>query len=258
MTPIKYPKISIITPSLNQGRFIKETIESVLSQDYPNLEYWIIDGGSTDETLRILKSFGRKIKWVSEKDGSQTKAINKGLKKVSGDIIAYLNSDDVYLPNTFNTVADYFLSHGQAAWLSGNYFIIDEKGRKIQSFVAAYKTFLRSRPTLKRLTIANYIIQPSTFWRKEVVQKIGSFDPTLSYAMDYDYWMRIIQEFPLHVLDNHFSLFRIHNVSKSKNQFEKQFNEEYQVIKRYEKNPILLFLHKLHNGLIILTYKLIK
>ncbi len=98
------PKISIITPSYNQGRFIKETIDSVLSQNYPNLEYWVMDGGSTDETVKVLKSYGKKINWVSKKDKGQTNAINEGLKKVTGDIIAYINSDDVYAPDVFRQV----------------------------------------------------------------------------------------------------------------------------------------------------------
>lgn len=93
---MSYPKISIITPSYNQGSFIKQTIDSVLNQNYQNLEYWVIDGGSTDKTVKILKSYGRKIKWISEKDKGQTDAINKGLKKITGDIIAFINSDDYY------------------------------------------------------------------------------------------------------------------------------------------------------------------
>lgn len=258
MQKISRPKISIITPSFNQARFIKETIDSVLSQNSPNLEYWIIDGGSTDNTKKILKSYGHKIKWISERDRGQTHAINKGLRKVSGDIIAYLNSDDLYLPNTLNTVAEFFATHRAAMWVTGDYFIIDEKGKKIQSYVAVYKKFLRKKPTLGRLTIANFIIQPSTFFRNDLLKKIGFFDETLRYCMDYDFWMRTIQKFPLYVLDNHFSLFRLHQRSKSGSEYEKQFKEEHKIVSKYIRNPFHLLLHQFHTSLIVMAYKLIK
>jgi glycosyltransferase involved in cell wall biosynthesis len=173
MTKPHYPKISIITPSYNQGQFIKETIDSVLDQNYPNLEYWVIDGGSTDNTVKILKKYGTKIKWVSEKDRGQTHAINKGLKKASGEIIAYLNSDDVYLPNSLFTIADYFMKHPDIMWLTGDYVIIDELGHQIQSGVAWYKRLFRTFPGRTSLMIGNYIIQPSTFWRSQVVKKLA-------------------------------------------------------------------------------------
>ncbi len=258
MRKVNYPKISLITPSFNQGKFIKETIESVLSQNYPNLEYFVIDGGSTDNTLKILKSYGNKIKWLSEKDKGQTNAINKGLRKATGEIITYLNSDDMYLPNTLNTVAEYFMENDEAQWLTGDYFIIDEKGKKIQSYIASYKKILRRRPTFGRLTIANYIIQPSTFWRRSLLKDMGLLDESLHYCMDYDYWIRIIQKNKLHVLDNHFSLFRIHGQSKGGEKFEEQFKEEHQIVKKYIRNPVQLLFHRLHATAIVLAYKLIK
>lgn len=254
----KFPKISIITPSYNQGSFIKQTIDSVLSQQYPNLEYWIIDGKSTDQTVDILKSYGKKINWISEKDKGQTDAINKGLKKITGDIVAYINSDDVYLPHTFFTVAKYFLQHPQAQWLTGDYEIIDEKGNIIQSFVADYKRMLRSFPSFSLLSIANFISQPSTFWRGEVVKKIGSFDVKLRYCMDFDYWMRLAQRYPLHVLKNKFSQFRIHRNSKGGSQYMQQFAEEQQVTEKYMPSTIILLLHKLHASAIVMAYKLLK
>ena len=103
---MKLPKISIVTPSFNQAKFIRATIDSVLSQDYPDLEYFIIDGGSTDGTTEILKSYGQKIKWISEKDKGQTDAINKGLKLSEGELLAYLNSDDIYLPGALKKVGE--------------------------------------------------------------------------------------------------------------------------------------------------------
>jgi len=254
----KYPKISIVTPSFNQGKFIKETIDSILDQKYSNLEYWIIDGGSTDETVNILKSYGKKIKWISEKDKGQTNAINKGIKKTTGDIIMYLNSDDVMMPNTLNVVAQYFMQHPDAMWLTGDYFIIDENGKKIQSFIANYKKLLRKYPSFNVFSIANFIIQPSTFWKKEIHDEFGLFDEKLKYCMDYDFWMKIYKKYKLHVLKKHFSLFRIHSLSKGGSQYKKQFVEEHQVCKKYNKNPLILFLHKIHAFLIVSAYKIIK
>lgn len=252
------PKISVITPSYNQGHLIRETIDSVLNQNYPNLEYIVMDGGSTDNTVQVLKQYKGKLDYVSKKDRGQTDAINQGIKKATGDILMYLNSDDIMLPNTLNTVGEYFNSHPDAMWLTGDYFIIDEKGKKIQSFVANYKKVLRNIPIFDVLSIANFIIQPSTFWRKELTKEIGIFDESLHLCMDYDYWMRTIQKYPLHVLPNHFSLFRIHGTSKGGTQYEKQFNEEHQVLCRYNQNLLVRFVHKIHATLIVLAYKIIK
>jgi len=256
-------KISIITPSFNQGHFIKETIDSVLSQDYPNFEYIIMDGASSDETVKILKSYAPKgkkgkISWVSQKDNGQTDAINMGLKKATGDIVMYLNSDDVMLPNTLKIVAGYFTSHNDAMWLTGGYLIVDEKGNKIQSFISLYKTLLRKIPFFTTLTIANFIIQPSTFWRRSLINEIGFFDKSLHYCMDFDYWMRIIRKYKLHVLPNHFSFFRIHGSSKGGLLFKKQFREEHKVVLKYSQNKFVNFLHLLHSNLIIFIYFFIK
>lgn len=258
MTPDNSPKITIITPSFNQSAFIKETIDSVLAQNYSNLEYWVIDGGSTDETVSILQSYGDKIHWISEKDAGQTDALNKGFARATGEIISYLNSDDVYLPNTLHTVAEYFMAHPETGWVTGDYCIIDEKGREIQSFVVAYKRFLRSFLSLNLLLVANPIIQPSTFWRASVQQKVGLFDDKLHFCMDYEYWLRIMKLFPVQVLNNHFSLFRIHAQSKGGGQYKKQFVEEFDVASLHTANILLLFLHKLHATLIVVAYSLLK
>lgn len=252
------PKISVITPSYNQGHLIEETIQSILNQNYPNLEYIVMDGGSTDNTVEVLKKYKDQLSFVSKKDKGQTDAINQGIARSTGEILMYLNSDDVMLPNTLNTVGEYFLSNTDAMWLTGDYFIIDAEGKKIQSFVANYKKFLRNFPLFNVLSIANFIIQPSTFWRKKLGVEIGKFDEQLHLCMDYDFWMRAIQKYPLHVLPNHLSLFRIHGTSKGGTQYEKQFNEEHTVMLRYNQNIVPRILHKIHAGLIILVYKLIK
>ncbi len=254
----KYLKISVITPSFNQGSFIKETIDSVLNQNYPNIEYIVMDGGSTDNTIKILKSYGDKIKWISKKDNGQADAINKGMTKVTGDIITYINSDDVMLPNTLKIINKYFLKHPKAMWLTGDYFIIDEKGNKIQSIITTYKRLLRKYSTKNMLLIANYIIQPSTFWRHSLIKEIGFFDESLHYCLDFDYWMRVINKFKLHTLPNHFSFFRIHDKSKGGVLYKKQFEEEHKLVMEYTNNLFIRILHWLHYKLIILIYSMIK
>ncbi len=255
---MKYARIGVVTPSYNQGAFIRETIGSVLGQEYPNLDYRVIDGGSTDSTVAILRSYGPKADWISEPDDGQASAINKGLKDISADIVAFINSDDVYLPGTFSSVAAYFTDHPEAMWLTGDHFVIDAQGSRIQSYVAAYKRMLRGRPTFRRLAVANYIVQPSTFWRKKLLDEIGFFDESLKYCFDYDFWMRAIRRHPLHVIRRPLSLFRVHGGSKGGSQFSMQFAEEHAVVRRYISGKPLLALHWFHARLIVFAYRLIK
>jgi glycosyltransferase involved in cell wall biosynthesis len=258
MNDKRYPKIGIVTPSYNQAAFIRATIDSVLGQEYPNLDYWVIDGGSTDETREVLAGYGDRIKWISEKDEGQTQAVNKGLAMMRADIFAFINSDDVYLPGALHAVARYFNDHPDALWLTGDHAIIDGQGKRIQPYVATYKRLLRRRPTFRRLAVANFIVQPSTFWKRELFEEVGPFDESLRYCFDYDFWMRAIRTYPLHTTDQPLSLFRIHGESKGGAQFVEQFREEHEVAKRYATGKTLLGLHRLHAGLIVLAYRLLK
>ncbi|MGC8771755.1 MAG: glycosyltransferase family 2 protein [Brevinematia bacterium] len=249
-------KFSIIVPSYNQGKFIKQTIDSILAQDVEK-EVFVIDGCSTDGTLDILRSYGDKIKWISEKDKGQTDAINKGLRMVSGDIIAYINSDDYYLSGSLKIVEDLFKKHPDFMWLTGDGIIVDKDGKEIQGFVSVYKKILRSFHGF--IYITNFIIQPSTFFRKSVLDEIGFFDETKRYTMDYDYWLRLYSKGykPL-ITDYKISAFRIHGLSKGGVKYKEQFVEDFEIVKRYCKNIFLLFLHYLHNKLIVLVYFFIK
>ena len=251
--------IGIVTPSYNQGAFIAETIDSVLGQRYPHVDYWVMDGGSTDNTVEVLKRYGGRIHWVSERDGGQAQTINRGLQRISSaEIIAFINSDDAYLSGAFESVARYFHLHPEASWLTGDHFIIDAVGRRIQAHVRAYKRMLRRHPVFRRLALANYIVQPSTFWRRELVEEVGLFDESLKYCFDYDFWMRAIQRHPLHVVDVPLSLFRVHGLSKGGSEFARQFEEEHRVLKRYTSSRTLLGLHRLHARLIVFAYQTLK
>jgi len=251
------PMISIVTPSFNQGKYIRQTIDSVLNQDYPNFEYYVIDGGSTDDTVDILRSYGDRIHWVSAIDQGQADAINKGFQAANGDILAYINSDDYYLPGAFRQVARAF-SNTNVHWVSGDYRIIDQDGRPIQPFVTSYKRFWRRFSSLGVFSIINYIAQPSTFWRRDLLMQAGCLDLNLHYALDYDILMRVFQIVPPVILEQPLSIFRIHKSSKGGSQFQKQFNEELTVLRRYNKNRTLDTLHMMHNELIKLIYQLIK
>jgi glycosyltransferase involved in cell wall biosynthesis len=254
----------IVTPSFNQAQFISQTIESVLSQDV-KVQYWIMDGKSSDLTVAVLKSFGRKIHWLSEKDKGQTDAINKSIKKCAAlkpkpsDIFAYINSDDYYIPEALNNVVQAFAQSPDKQWLVGDALIINEKNEEIQPLVRQYKSVLRRLLSLPLLLVLNPIPQPAVFIKWAAVEKVGLFNAKLRYVMDYEYWLRLMATvgMPL-VLDQPLAAFRIHGASKGGTQFIHQFDEELSVAQRFTKNSAWLFFHTVHNEMVKLVYRLIK
>src|SRR5258706_631032 len=258
-TSANYPKISLVTPSLNQGRFIEETIQSVLSQNYPNLEYLVMDGGSTDNTLDILKRYSNQLKWVSEKDTGQSNAINKGLRMASGEILAYLNADDVLLPGTLLKVANLFMEHRQTMWMTGQCRIIDEDNGEIRRLITAYKNLWLhlSHPSI--LLITDYISQPSTFWRANVMSELGYLDESLHYVMDYEYWLRLYSKYPPLFIPEYLAAFKIHRQSKTTSTGHKNIfiEEERAIIQRHTNSRSLMMLHNLHRLLMTSTYSII-
>jgi len=253
-----FPRISIITPSFNQGGFIERTIESVLSQNYPKLEYIVMDGGSTDETIKILKSYGKKIIWKSEKDKGQAEAVNKGLKIATGEIVAYLNSDDIYEKNTLFKVANYFLKDPERKWIFAKCRIIDKNGKEIRKGITGYKNFFLKRYNYNTLLILNYISQPAVFWKKEVVKEIGYFKTGEYYNLDYEYWLRIGKKFKPGFINEYLASFRVHNKAKSGSSFFNHYWQEFRVAGRFTKNPLILSLHFLNFLTIILIYNLLR
>lgn len=255
--PQKLPKISVITPSLNQGKFIERTVKSVLDQKYPNLEYIIMDGGSVDNTLSVLKKYRTEIKLFSGRDNGQSDAINKGIKRSTGEIICYLNSDDYLMPGSLFKVAGFFSGNGQAKWLTAKCRIVNESGIEIRKWVTLYKNFFLKYVRSKSVfNIVQFISQPSTFWKRELTESVGLFDVGLHYDMDYDYWLRIWQKFPLYYLDEYLSSYRVHQSSKAVVSPETQFKIQYEIIKKYEKNKFVLFLHFLHAQFSLLIYRI--
>lgn len=241
-----FPKISVITPSLNQARYIEKTICSVLDQHYPDLEYIVVDGGSTDGTVEILKKYEGRLAWTSEKDSGQSEGINKGMRMATGDIIAFLNSDDIYEPGTLTAVAARFMADSSTMWLTGRCRIIDEEDREIRSIITVYKNLLLAHYRYQLLLIANPISQPATFWKKEVVDEIGLFDPAESLVMDYDYWLRIGQRYRPAIVDKDLAAFRIHPQSKTSRGRFMMILRECAVSRKYSRSTLFNVLHYLH------------
>ena len=187
-------KISIIIPSYNQGRFLDATLASIFKQGIDDIEVIVNDGGSTDNSVEILRSYASRIRWRSASDRGQTDAINRGLREASGDILAYLNSDDVYLPGALAEVLAHFDAHPDCMVLYGSAHHLHEDG-----------TFMEEYPTkpwdYDTLFDTCYICQPAAFWRRSIHSRFGFFDERLHYSMDYEFWLRVGAQTPFHFLD---------------------------------------------------------
>jgi glycosyltransferase involved in cell wall biosynthesis len=208
-------KVSIVTPSFNQGRFIERTIESVLSQrgDF-ELEYLVVDGGSTDETLSILRRYEGRLRFVSERDRGQSDAINKGFRLTGGEVLAWLNSDDTYEPGALDAVAR-ALGGGGARWCFGDCRIVDEDDREVRSAIARYKSWVSRRYSRARLVGRNFIPQPATFFRRDLLDEAGGLDESLHFAMDYDLWLRFAAAAEPAFVPRTLASFRWHGRSKT-------------------------------------------
>lgn len=221
------PLVTVVTPSYNQGRFIRSTIESVLKQDYPRIEYLVMDGGSTDETVSILREYSDRLRWISEPDHGQAHAINKGWRQARGSILAYLNSDDLYLPGAVTQAVATLDAHPGAAAVYGEGYHVDEQGRILERY-----------PTepfeADRLQETCFISQPTVFLRRDAVERVGYLDESLRYCIDYDLWIRLARAGKILIHTPHYlASTRLHADAKTLGQRRQAHAEILQVIYRH-------------------------
>ena len=210
MASTDHPRVSIVTPSYNQASFLEETICSVIDQGYPNLEYFIIDGGSKDGSLEIIKKYSKHLAgWISETDQGQTDAINKGFARATGDVFAWLNSDDTYQPGAISEAVAYLEAYPKTGMVYGDANLIDEGGKVIGKFPARQTDYSH----LMRGYV--HIPQQASFFRSEHWKQVGPLDPTFYFAMDYDLWVRLSRRTQLDYVPRLWANFRLHGSAKS-------------------------------------------
>ncbi len=207
------PLVSIITPSYNQAQFLESTICSVLEQGYPNIEYIICDGGSTDGSVGIIHKYEARLKWwCSEKDKGQSDAINKGVEQSTGEIIGWLNSDDLYYPDAIEIVANYFNTHPEVDMIYGGIDRIDSKGKFIQQSVPLDYSFK------EMLSHSLVIPQPASFFRRSCFDDVGGLDVDYFHSMDFNLWAKMGMRFSIRKIDHVLAKFRSHADAKSVSQ----------------------------------------
>lgn len=220
------PLVSIVTPSFNMGGFIEETIRSVLDQDYPNIEYLVMDGGSSDGTLDILKRYEGRLKYVSEPDRGQTDAVNKGFQSSRGSIFTFLNADDTLLPGAVTAAVQAFADHPEAGVVYGDAWFIAEDGSRTAPYpVEPFDA--------KKFERRCFICQPAAFIRREVYSSSGMLDPERHNALDYDLWIRIAQRYPMKKIDKFLANSRIHEGSKTVYQMGPAMLAAIEVLRHY-------------------------
>jgi len=204
------PRVSIITPSFNQGRFLEESIRSVLEQSYPNIEYIVVDGGSRDESVEIIKKYQEHFAWwVSEKDKGHADALNKGFARATGEILAWLNSDDVYYPQAVAEAVALLKEHPEVGMVYGDADLIDNSGAAVGQFAARQTDYRRM------LRGSVHIPQATTFFRADLWRQVGPLDLSLFFSFDYDLWVRIAKVSQLLYVPKRWAKFRIHGEGKT-------------------------------------------
>lgn len=204
------PLVSIVTPSYNQGKYLERTILSVLTQDYPNIEYIVMDGGSNDNSLEIIRKYAERIShWKSEKDLGQTDAINQGFAKATGQIFAWINSDDTYEPNAISEAVEYMTTHPEIGMVYGDCNFIDANDRIIGKFNAKQTDYDKLR------TGYVHIPQQASFWRADLWQEVEPLDTSIYFAMDYDLWLRLARISKICYYPKLWANFRLHGDAKS-------------------------------------------
>lgn len=222
------PIVSVVTPSYNQGRFIRATIESVLSQNYPNLEYIVMDGGSTDETNAIVREYGSRLVFVSEPDRGQSHAINKGFRLAKGNVLAWLNSDDVLLPGAVGAGVRALSGNPDAGFVYGDGYLMDAAGNVTGRFPHTRE------PDLWRLVhLSDYILQQAVFFRREVLDDVGYVDESLRYGLDWDLFIRIGLKYRLAYVPECLGCIREYSETKSSSGGAERVRELHAILRKH-------------------------
>jgi glycosyltransferase involved in cell wall biosynthesis len=230
------PLVSVVTPSFNQAAFLEATIESVVAQDYPNLEYIIIDGGSTDGSLEIIGRYESNLAYsCSEPDAGQTEAINKGFARARGEILAWLNSDDVYRPHAISAAIKALEMHPEAGMVYGQADYIDENGATVGRFPSAITDLRRLRQGYV------HIPQQAAFFRASLWRLVGPLDLSFYFAMDYDLWVRIASISPILYVREVWAGFRLHSDAKTLAAAARCWPEMWRVHRREGGSPLSIF-----------------
>jgi glycosyltransferase involved in cell wall biosynthesis len=220
------PLVSVVTPCLNSARYLEQTIQSVLAQDYPRIEYIVKDGGSTDESLHILKRYEGRLRWVSEPDRGTADAINRGFELSQGEVFAFLNADDFYLPGAISAAVGKLLETPDAAAVYGDAWWVDEEGRPLSPYpVRDFDPGLLAREC--------FICQPASFLRRDAFKNIGGMDPELDVTFDYELWMRLARIYQLRRIDTPLAYSRMHAANKSLGRRMEVFRQTFQILLRH-------------------------
>lgn len=219
------PKISIVTPSFNQANFLERTIRSVLDQGYPNLEYIVIDGGSTDGSVEVIRKYEHQLTyWVSEPDDGQTAAINKGLRRATGEWVAWQNSDDVYYPGTFEDLAQSAAKHPEAHLIIGNMMIIDAYDRELRD--VRYVTPSHGALLAEGMVVVNQ----AAFWRRHVHRELGWLDESFDCSFDYEWFLRLTKRYRSAHVNRLWGAFRLHDAAKTSNSMHRFMEENKRIL----------------------------
>ncbi|MEO7142857.1 MAG: glycosyltransferase family 2 protein [Bryobacteraceae bacterium] len=224
----QYPLVTIVTPSFNQGRFIRATIESVLSQDYPRIEYIVMDGGSTDETASVVNGFKGRLQWISEKDRGQSHAINKGFAMANGQIVSWLNSDDIILPGSVSHAVRTLQKNPEAGAVYGEGYQIDIDGNVKSRFPPTVPFNL-----WKLVYLSDYILQQTVYFRKQALEAVGYLDESLHWGMDWDILIRLGKRFPLEYIPEYMGCLREYEAAKTFSGGGKRFQELARIMRQH-------------------------